>query len=526
MPSFRQPWAKSAPLALLLGAGVASWAGTVLELPETVEHRTRLNLDIRGTRWAVNGKCFSGMVEATNQASRDTRLEVVVSGAGRYRKAVPVPAGQTVRFPVHVPVFTEDGKRGWMPQSQVTFRQDGDSETYRWADYNDYGYSGDVPLIRPRNGADLPADPRHYWPLTTISLTPEQWSRLDAPRRDALLAWVEQGGTLHVPSMTGADALLAEIRRTRPPSGLVQRPGGTGAPYGMGGILLGEMPEQGVTPPYLDAALALAPSWPVATISRWLLIPLVALFAVLIGPVTIWHCHRRKRPALALLLIPSVSLCACLSILLVSLLHDGVTPKVCRQTLTCLDQRDGTATTAQVLGIEAPLGLFGPVVFPEEALVLLAPGDTASPRATVSGAELHIRGAVLARTPTFFATLHRERRRERLDVRRDADTVRVVNGLGAPVTHLVLRDADSTLWHHAGTIAPGSEAALARGAGSAPPGTEAAVAISALGLLRPIRQPGPGEYVARLGARAFGAPGIAGGRPVGDGFNLVVGRHE
>lgn len=517
--------AKFAILALL-GAGVASWAGTVLELPETVEHRTRLNLDIRGTRWAVNGKCFSGMVEATNQASRDTRLEVVASGAGHYRKTVPVPAGQTVRFPVHVPVFTDDGKRGWAPQSQVVFRQDGDSESYHWANYNDYGYSGDVPMIRPRNPADLPADPRQYWPLSTVSLTPEQWSRLDAPRRDALLAWVELGGSLHVASRSGPDAVMAEILGAHPPSSLVHRPGGTGSPYGMGGILFGEAPEQGVTPAYLEAALALTPSWPVATLSRWLLIPLVAIFALLIGPGTIWFCHRRNRPALALLVIPAISLCACLSILLASLLHDGVTPKVCRQTLTCLDQRNGLATTAQVLGIEAPLGLFGPVVFPEEALVLLAPQDTASPRATVSGPELHIRGAVLARTPMFFAAVHRERRRERLDVRREGDAVHVVNGLGVPVTHLVLRDAGHTLWHHAGTIAPGSEATLARGDGGGASGIEATAVLSSLNLLRPIRDPGPGEYVARLGAQAFGAPGIAGGRPVGDGFNLMVGRHE
>jgi hypothetical protein len=264
----------------------------------------------------------------------------------------------------------------------------------------------------------------------------------------------------------------------------------------------------------------------VGKVSAWTFIPFVVIFALILGPGTIWYSHRCNRPALSLLIIPTVSLAACLLILLFSLLNDGVTPKVCRQTLTLLNQRNGMSLTGQVIGIEAPLGLFGPVVFPEDALVQLPKAENISPRCEVVGGELHVRSAVLARTPTFFTALQREQRRERLDVRRDGDTLSVVNGLGAPVEHLLLRDADNTFWHSPSPIAPGSEATLARGRGNNPDDLSTPTSLASLNLVRHRDVPGRGWYVARLGKQAFGSSGIAGGRPVGDGFNWVVGRYE
>jgi hypothetical protein len=516
-----QPFAKFAAVLLLGLAALSVRAGTVLESPRETTHRTRQMLDIKATLWEVKNACFSGLVEAQNQSSRDARLHVVISGGGSYRKSVVVPAGQTVRFPVYAPIFNNNNNwRGY----QVGFRQDGDSETYDWASFSNYGYSsGDIPLLRPRNPADLPVDPRLYWGFTTLSLTPEQWTRLDAPRREAILAWVEIGGHLFVSPLT------AKILRQAPPS-IFTGPAGGNQDYGLGAIHTGVEPEQGITPAYLTMNPNLEPSWQVGKISAWVFIPFVVIFALILGPGTIWYSHRRNRPALTLLIIPAVSLTACLLILLFSLLHDGVTPKVCRETLTLLDQRSGNSLTGQIIGIEAPLGLFGPVVFPEGALVHLPKGNTISPRCEVVGGELHIRSAVLARTPTFFMTLHREQRRERLDVRRDGNRLLVTNGLGAPVERLLLRDAGNALWRNPSPIPPGSEVAME------PCHVGSVQEKAAMQTMMFYRNPIPhlvptgfpvrGGYLATLGGQAFGVSGIEGGRTAGDAFNVVAGRYE
>lgn len=491
----------SAALAVtLLLAVFSAMARTGLESPEVTSHRTALMLDIKGTHWETPW-CFNGEVEAKNQAARDTQLSVVISGpGGSYRKEVAIPAGQTVRFPVYAPMF--GGAFDWR-RYKVDFHQPGDNATYHWTDFG--SDSRDPPLIRPRNPAELPTEPRRYWGFPTLSLTPEQWLGLTPVHQGAIRAWVELGGHLHFTPVVGQS----------PPSGP-----GVPTSNGRGQVTSGAEPEAGRIPDFANPGVAITLPWTMAELPRWMLIVCTAIFSLMIGPGVFWLCQRRHHPALALLVIPAVSLTACLMMLLLSLFHDGITPKVCRQTLTLLDQGAGLAVTSQILGIEAPLGLFRPIVFPEDALVRLPQNGNASPRCEVVGGELQIRAAVLPRTPACFAMLHQEPRRERLEVRREGDRLIVVNGLGATVEQLRLCDGHGEFWHNSAALPPGRAADLIRGLAPQAP------APCASPLLGQLREPSPGHYLAFLDRPAFAAPTIVGGRTVGENFSVVAGKYE
>jgi len=474
-------------------SGLTALAGTIIEAPEIISHRTSLMLEIKAVRWPTSLP-FCGVVEARNQAARDTTLQVVLSGPrGSWRKEVAVPAGQTVRFPCYSPWFGQ-GPNSWEGY-RISFIQPGDTGgPYYWAsnayfDSNDYNLS-QLPLLQPRQPADLPQEPRLYWSFTTLSLTVEQWRDLASAKRDAILSWVALGGNLHLAG-TETAALAEQLNLATAPSGQVT---------------IGELPEHGALPGYFRnfARITIPTTVPLPV---WLLVVLSIMAALALGPGTIWFCRRRRHPALALAIIPAISLALCLTILIFSLAHDGIRPKVRREVLTRLDQRTGLAVTNQQLAIEAPLGLFEPLVFPEEALVRLP--DQGQPRCTVAGGQMFVRSAFLPRVPGTCAMLHREFRREQLDIRPGpSGQLLVVNGLGAEIRQLALCDLQGQFWHCPGPIPPGSEAELVPGPLPEP-------------LLPNPSSPDfsnliAGHYLARLEHQVFGAEIIRGGRPLGD----------
>ena len=186
---------------------------------------------------------------------------------------------------------------------------------------------------------------------------------------------------------------------------------------------------------------------------------LLAAFAVLAGPVSLWILARKNRRIQILWVLPAISAVFSVAILLSLILREGVTPSASARCGVLLDQRAGRAVVFADHAFYSPLTL-GPVDLPADAAV--DPRDSHKGGGPLhAGRTARYEGWISPRTPGAFTDAAVRATRLRLDVRTDPATgaVEAVNAFGAPIDELYLLD-DNGLLLAASGIAPGATAPL------------------------------------------------------------------
>lgn len=187
-------------------------------------------------------------------------------------------------------------------------------------------------------------------------------------------------------------------------------------------------------------------------------------FVVIIGPANLIYLHRRKRQIWMLWTIPAISCVTTLFVFTYSLLREGVTPDIRISGLTILDQISHRAATIGGEAFYCPLTPSSGLHFDYETeatpLVSMGYGPGGTSRGVDWSQSQHFQhGWVSARVPAYFHVRKSETSRERIEVSNENGTLRVLNGLGAPIKTVWVTDANMNLYE-ANDVAAGQKASL------------------------------------------------------------------
>jgi len=198
------------------------------------------------------------------------------------------------------------------------------------------------------------------------------------------------------------------------------------------------------------------------------LFALMLLFVLVIGPLNLIWLARRKRKIWLLWTVPAVSLLTCLVVAGFALFGEGWNATARTEALTILDESAHRAATIGWTAFYSPItpsdGLHFSYdtqldpQFPENRYY----GRRGSaPLAIDWTNDQHLgAGWMPARVPAFFKLRKSETRRERLNIRQEANgTVSLVNGLGAQISQIWWADGRGKI-HSATNVPAGAQAAL------------------------------------------------------------------
>lgn len=190
---------------------------------------------------------------------------------------------------------------------------------------------------------------------------------------------------------------------------------------------------------------------------------LMLLFILVVGPVNIFVLNRKQRRTWMLWTIPTLSFAATLLLFVYSLLREGITPDTRIVGLTLLDQTTHRAATVGAEAFYCPLTPSGGLNFEYDTEVTpqvpLAYGSGTAREMDWTESQHLERGWVSARVPAHFHIRKVETRRERIQLLNEAGQLKMVNGLGSPITELWLADANMNLYT-AHSVAAGQKGSL------------------------------------------------------------------
>lgn len=256
---------------------------------------------------------------------------------------------------------------------------------------------------------------------------------------------------------------------------------------------------------------------------------LIFLFTLVVGPGG-WMLARRKGPVALLIAVPAVALVTCGAIVLNSVLVDGFGVHASRYSYTWLDRERDRAVTVGLGAWYANLSP-GQVRLPAmSALVAPEEGQEQGVDLDWTNGVTVGSGFLPSRTYREWGELAVVPSRARLVVRRDGDTVRVQNALGAPVT-------GGTVWlggraYSLPELADGAEgAALVTNEAPTPSGVEAFLKLpqdaerrfnfDREGLLE---RPADGDFMVQMGGVGFAPTATELELELREGVHLVRGR--
>ncbi len=188
---------------------------------------------------------------------------------------------------------------------------------------------------------------------------------------------------------------------------------------------------------------------------------LMLLFAVVIGPVNLIVLSRQKRRIWMLWTVPVISLLTCLAVFAYATFAEGWNRHGRTEGLTLLDERIHRATTIGWTAFYASLTPGDGLHFGYATELTPQGVDMGTVRTIDWTRDQHLKsGWMTARVPAYFLIRKSEVRRERITVRREANSrLKVVNGLGTDIRKFWLADRDGTI-HTATGIRAGAEAEL------------------------------------------------------------------
>ncbi|MGH9834987.1 MAG: hypothetical protein ACRD9Y_18355, partial [Blastocatellia bacterium] len=196
---------------------------------------------------------------------------------------------------------------------------------------------------------------------------------------------------------------------------------------------------------------------------------LMLLFVVVIGPVNYLLLARRKKKLWLWWTVPAISLAASLGVFGYAILAEGWRGYARTEVMTVLDENAHRATTVGLTAFYAPLTPSDGLRFSYDTEVLpqlpemnryYGSNRGGLPRAIDWTEDQHLTsGWITARVPAHFAIRKSEPRRERLNVRREAGAISVVNGLGADIRQLWWAERDGKVYS-AENVQAGANASL------------------------------------------------------------------
>ncbi len=192
--------------------------------------------------------------------------------------------------------------------------------------------------------------------LNCVCLTFDGFKTLDAVRRRAVLRYAESGGHLLICNAdSDAATVIVELLDLDPPRTANEaRPSHR---YGLGWVIIDDAPPHSMESPdhptltsIITELRATGPRMSfrvmpklhlpgIETVPARSFIVIVALFALLIGPINFYVLTRKKKRTLALMTIPLISIVATISLATYSFAFEGVNAKIVPRTVTHLDQR-------------------------------------------------------------------------------------------------------------------------------------------------------------------------------------------
>jgi hypothetical protein len=233
------------------------------------------------------------------------------------------------------------------------------------------------------------------------------------------------------------------------------------------------------------------------------------VFAVLVGPANFAFLKRRGRQALLVLTAPLVSLAfvLLLGIYVVAAEGFGVHTRVA--SLTILDQaRQQSVTRAVVSSYAAGRAPSSGLSFSRDTAVfpVTAAGLPETLELDYSRTQHFTEGLLQSRTPANVESIAVGSARQRLLVTRAGTGLEVVNGLGATIRTLTVRDA-ATSYALASPLAEGGRATL-QAVGAVLPSLVDTLHPAALRFDAIARERRPGSYVAVLDRSPFVEAGV------------------
>ena len=315
----------------------------------------------------------------------------------------------------------------------------------------------------------------------SVVVTGDDIRQMPPDVRSALRRYVECGGALLV--LGGLELPESwELRESQRSEPLTDAVGLVNYNIGFGQCMVStEMDTKGLKPEQwreiVDSWVKTAAPWQVVRsvedannvfpVTEGLGIPvrglflLMLLFAVVIGPVNLIVLSRQKRRIWMLWTVPVISLLTCLAVLTYATFAEGWNRHGRTEGLTLLDERIHRATTIGWTAFYASLTPGDGLHFGYATELTPQGADMGTVRTVDWTRDQHLKsGWMTARVPAYFLIRKSEVRRERITVRREANSrLKVVNGLGTDIRKFWLADRDGTI-HTATGIRAGAEAEL------------------------------------------------------------------
>ncbi len=197
---------------------------------------------------------------------------------------------------------------------------------------------------------------------------------------------------------------------------------------------------------------------PPHSIPLFALFLVMAVFAVIIGPLNYWYLQRKGKQLLLIFTTPVISMIFCLFVFLFITLYEGWNSHGAACGFTLLDQTEHRADTFAKVVMDAAFRPSGGFAFSADDLVSFngdgkievmdAPGQT-------------IASSVMKpRVPLKYTVKRTEPRREQLEIVFSGNTATVTNGLGVEVEGLAILSHDNFMFRHDRPIPPGESVTL------------------------------------------------------------------
>jgi len=387
--------------------------------------------------------------------------------------------------------------------------------------------------------ARLPSNWLGYTSVRAVVIGAAEFGMLEDAQKEAILTWTASGGTLIVEAGDGA---LHDAARSLAPDATAD---GSGVAYFFGRIYrrpAAAIGAAGLAAVLADAERAQDEFWAlpvnrsgvsfrvtipgVSGVPRRAYLSILILFALLIGPVNYWILWRRRRPVLFVLTAPLTS--AVFIVLLAGyvIAAEGFHVSGRALTLTMLDQARKQAVTRGRFSLYAAgMTPGGGLRFSRDVAVfpVVLDGRSGGTRQILDLTETQqfASGLIQARAQSNLEQVGFRAARERLTFERDASGVRVTNGLGARVRHLVFR-SNGAVYVLETPLADGATATLKSARLDAQAWAPIDIEAPRVSFHRLLQSQPEGSYMAVLDSSPFWEPGVTGVLER-DSFHLVLG---
>lgn len=188
----------------------------------------------------------------------------------------------------------------------------------------------------------------------------------------------------------------------------------------------------------------------------------MGIFILLIGPVNYLILKKMRKEMLVLATIPAISALFCIAVIIAITISEGWHSRGRANTITCLDQTTGKAVTHGTFIYYSPLYVRSPFLFKRNELVTLSSNGTI--RLDTTNEQLYAPSILVPREPLqiSIASIDNVSEKLRVTLSSDGKTLEVVNGLGRPVSQLMILGSDGAAFYSKTSIPQGEKVILER----------------------------------------------------------------